>query len=919
MKTANPQSSTKIPRLILFLVLFVILVCLFRKSFMPEWIVFSNDGSLAIQESQWIRLPESFIGSWYDLNTLGCSGGAVVPDFTQLFRWFFGAVGYAKFIAPCSLFFFGWAAYFFFRRAGMSAIAAVLGGIGACFTTAYFSNVCWGSIPPTIAFGMDLLALGALIKRDNLPVWVSPALAGFAVGVNVIEAADIGALLSLVVAAFAMYQAIADNGVPFAARVVRGVWRTALVSIFAGIIAAYAVSILIGANIRGIAGTKQDEATKAQHYDFVTQWSLPKKETLALVIPNLFGCNVIASPTEQYWGSIGQDPNWERYLASNGKGPLPPPQVFIRHTGRGVYIGAMIVFIAAWAGVQSLRKKDSAFTQLDCRYIWFWWVLACICVLLAWGRHAPFFQIVYHLPYFSTIRSPDKYLHIVTLAMIILFGYGIHGLSRLYLDVPFVAAPRGRFKAWWAKASQFERRWVVLCIGFVILSIIGWGVYAAMRGHVTDYLAELQRVDYLRNGRTLDAPGLNSVRDGAAAQITFSLQQVGWFVLIIAATVGMMLAMMCGMFAGRRANWAGALLGIILIGDLARADLPYINWWNYKTKYEVGNPEPVIKFLADKPYEHRVAYTPPFPMGTPDQFSWFDNLYRLEWMQQLFPVYSIPTLDIVQMPRMPQDLKTFNDTLQIQPAADRRSIDESTLFRAGRLWQLTATRYLVGPVPYLDFMNQKLSTTPNRFRIVQQFSLRPRPGVEGDRISVSDLQATPSTGQDAYYALFEDTAALPRATLFSNWEIVTNQEATLARLADPAFDPASAILVPKPLPTQPSGTNQDLTAVKFTSYKPATIKLEATPTKPSVLMLADAIDPDWEVFVDGKKSEILRCNYVMRGVYLEAGRHDVEFRFRPSISLFYENIVATFAACCLVGYAAFTISKRRNEGMPEAK
>src|SRR5262249_40549646 len=146
MKTAKSQSSITIPRLILFLVLIVILACLFHKSFLPQYVIFSNDGSLAIQKSAWIALPESFIGSWYDLNTLGSSGGAVVPDFTQLFRWIFGAVGYAKFLAPVSLFFFGWAAYFFFRRAGMSAIAAVLGGIGACFTTAYFSNVAWGSI-----------------------------------------------------------------------------------------------------------------------------------------------------------------------------------------------------------------------------------------------------------------------------------------------------------------------------------------------------------------------------------------------------------------------------------------------------------------------------------------------------------------------------------------------------------------------------------------------------------------------------------------------------------------------------------------------------------------------------------------------------------------------------------------------------
>src|SRR6185437_11907153 len=178
----------------------------------------------------------------------------------------------------------------------------VLGGIGACLTTSYFSNVCWGSIPPTIAFGLDLLAMGALIKRDNLPVWLAPALAGFAVGMNVVEAADIGALLSLVVAAFAFFQALAEDGTPLAKRVIRGVWRTAVVSIFAGFIAAYAVSVLITANITGIAGT---------------------------------------------------NPSWDRYFA--GKGPLPNPRAYLRHTGRGIYIGALIVFIACCAGVQSLR------------------------------------------------------------------------------------------------------------------------------------------------------------------------------------------------------------------------------------------------------------------------------------------------------------------------------------------------------------------------------------------------------------------------------------------------------------------------------------------------------------------------------------------------------------------------------------
>lgn len=922
MKTSTPQSSTKTPRLILFGVLFVILVCLFWKSFLPQYIVFSNDGSYAVQKMQWTHLPESFVGSWYDQNAVGVNAGAVVPNFTQAFRWFFGALGYSKFIDLVALWFFGAAAFFFFRRAGLSAIAAVLGGIGACLTTSYFSNVCWGSVPPTIAFGLDLLAMGALIKRDkNLPVWVAPALAGLAVGMNVVEAADIGALLSLVVAAFAMFQALAEDGAALPARVVRAIWRTAVVSIFAGFIAAYAVSVLITANITGIAGTKQDEATKLQHYDFATQWSVPKKETLALFVPNLFGCNVIADPKEAYWGSIGTDPSWDRYFDS--KGPLPSPQAYLRHTGRGIYIGAFIMLLAAWAGVQSLRKKDSGFTDLERRHVWFWWVVALVSLPLAWGRHGPVYQIIYHLPYFSTIRSPDKYLYIVTLAMVILCGYGIHCLSRRYLEMPLVAAPGGRFKSWWAKASMYERRCVVGLIGLVFLCVIGWGVYVAMRGHTEDYLVNWRRLDLLRSGRALEGKGLSDAQETAAAQVTFSIQQVGWFVVIIAASVGMLLAIMSGAFAGRRARWAGVFLGIILTGDLVRANLPYIHWWDYKTKYEVGNPEPVIKFLAEKPYEHRIAYTPPFPMGTPDQFAWFDNLYRIEWMQQLFPVYNIPTLDIVQMPRMPQDLQTFNDTMRLQfktnpdgsPLVDangRVAPDESTVFRFGRLWQLTATRYLVGPAPYLELMNAQFDATTNRFRIVQKFDLGPRPNVDRDRMTVSDLEAVPvpMENPNAPYALFEDTAALPRATLFSNWEIVTNDQAALAKLTERSFDPTQAIVLTKPLPTQPAGTNTDLTAVKITSYLPANIHLEATPTKPSVLMLADKYDPDWQVFVDGKRGEVLKCNYLMRGVYLEPGKHEVEFRFRPNIHMFYENLFAIVVAFCLLGYALVTIRKR---------
>jgi len=68
----------------MFLLLFILLACMFWRSFLPDYVLFFNDGSLAIQKSDLIHLPEAFIGSWYDLKSLGVSGGAVVPDFAFL-------------------------------------------------------------------------------------------------------------------------------------------------------------------------------------------------------------------------------------------------------------------------------------------------------------------------------------------------------------------------------------------------------------------------------------------------------------------------------------------------------------------------------------------------------------------------------------------------------------------------------------------------------------------------------------------------------------------------------------------------------------------------------------------------------------------------------------------------------------------
>jgi hypothetical protein len=394
----------------------------------------------------------------------------------------------------------------------------------------------------------------------------------------------------------------------------------------------------------------------------------------------------------------------------------------------------------------------------------------------------------------------------------------------------------------------------------------------------------------------------------AQAQAAFSLGQVGWFVLFLVVSVGVLTLVWSGAFAGRRARWGGLLLGLVLVADLSRANLPWVLYWNYPEKYETYGPNPIIQTLRDKPYEHRVAYGLPWPLSTPPEFASFgtQGLYGIEWTQHLFPYYNIQTLDKIQMPRTPEDLRAYETTLRIgikQDSSGQWHIEPETFPRVARLWELTNTRYLLGPANLVSLLNEQFDPDRHRFRLVQRFGLALKPDIERFTQSPDEITAVPSANGE--YALLEFTGALPRAKLYSNWQVITNENATLQMLTNADFDPQQTVLVSTPLPVSPNATNQNSGTVEFKSYAPKDIVFSATNETPSVLLLNDKFDPQWRVFVDGQPATLLHCNFIMRGVYLTPGSHTVEFIFRAPMKMFYVSLAATILGVLLIGYLIF--------------
>lgn len=869
-----------------------VMVVLFWRSFCPGYVHFSNDGPLGQQKAAWSQLPAAFFGTWGDLPDVG-GGGSLAPSLSGLFRWAVGPVGYAKFVAPLALFILGLGAWTFFRQLKLSRLAAVLGAMAAMLNSTFLATACWGVATQQIAIGMDFFALALIVSNTaETPArirWLRVVLAGMCVGLNIMDAADIGAIFSMFLAAYILVRTLTVEAGTLPAKTLRGIVQVIVVAVFAGFVSAQTVISLVGTQIKGIAGMEQNTETAEQHWDWATQWSLPKTETMGLFVPGIFGYrmdtpNGMPSFLQDaysggvYWGGMGRTPDIDRFFDS--KQPGAPPPGMMRFTGGQNYAGITVLWIALWAIAQAFRRKDSVFSDLQRKQVLFWTVVALGTVFLAWGRFTPFDlyrHTIYNLPYFSTIRNPVKFILVFSWAVPVLFAYGVHGFSQRYLAANNgLSSISAQLKNWWERRCLFDRKWTGLTLACVAVAVIGEIVYAVNKPALIHYL---QKVGY--------------PDDGLSRKIAdFSVMQGVWFIFYFVAVALLCVLVMSGVFAGRRAKAAGFLLGSLLLFDLGRADLPFIIHWNYPLKYASN---PIVDMLRDRPYEHRVAVL--------HSDSLFENVYDIEWVQQLFPYYNIQSLDVVQRPRVASMDAAY------QGAFTARTQEDSYL--VGRHWQLSNTRYLVGPAGYLDSLNEQLDPDQKRFRIAARFEIISKPEVARAE-QLQDLTAVSS--ESGQYALFDFTAALPRASVFSNWQVDTNDQDVLKTLADRHFDPLKMVLVSMPVPASPTTGGPNAVPAEYKSYSPQTIVLAANAPVPSILLLNDRYDPSWTIKVDGKPAELLRCNFIMRGVFLAPGNHTVEFHFSLPNGPFYVTVTALVMAVALCG--VLFVWTRRKPGQP---
>jgi len=365
------------------------------------------------------------------------------------------------------------------------------------------------------------------------------------------------------------------------------------------------------------------------------------------------------------------------------------------------------------------------------------------------------------------------------------------------------------------------------------------------------------------------------------------------------------LVVLSGAWAGRRAKWAWIFLGAIIICDLSRSDWPWVRYFDYTEKYSMN---PITDFLRQHPYEHRVVGPRLSPRGNYD-LAGDANFGAMchWWLENDFPYNDIQSLDIDQWPRMPVMETHYLANFGVSAPV------------TARFWQLTNTRYILASADVALRLNQSADPIEHSFVVRKLFTFTSAGGQLLAKPGVTQIEDSGDVAIELNdkgpFALIEFTNALPRAKLYANWKSVGDDE-VLQTLPTASFDPRKTVLVApeNPLAQAAGDPNADAGTVAITDYQPKDIKLKARVQTPAVLLFNERIATPWKVSVDRQPSTLLRCNYLMQGVFLPPGDHVIEFRFQPPILPLYISLAAFAAGLLLAAYLMYThwVTSRRN-------
>ena len=162
---------------------------------------------------------------------------------------------------------------------------------------------------------------------------------------------------------------------------------------------------------------------------------------------------------------------------------------------------------------------------------------------------------------------------------------------------------------------------------------------------------------------------------------------------------------------------------------------------------------------------------------------------------------------------------------------------------------------------------------------------------------------------DQEVKVYKNKKALPRAFFVNKFKVIEDKNRLLSAIADNRTSLRDVVFFDEDPAVDMSRKGEAKADVNILSYSSNRMALEVDNSSPGFLVLSELYYPGWKVFVDNEEVEVKRANYLLRSVFIDAGRHKVKMFFDPlSLKI---GLVMTFAALFLV--LPFTVYRKIKE------
>ena len=163
--------------------------------------------------------------------------------------------------------------------------------------------------------------------------------------------------------------------------------------------------------------------------------------------------------------------------------------------------------------------------------------------------------------------------------------------------------------------------------------------------------------------------------------------------------------------------------------------------------------------------------------------------------------------------------------------------------------------------------------------------------------------------------------SLGHSWFVDDYEIAENADAEIAALA--RFNPKKTAIIDKRFKSitdklpETEFFSLDTGYIEMVSYKPNHLTYKSATNKERLAVFSEIYyDKGWNAYIDGFPTEHIRVNYILRGMIIPVGVHNIEFKFEPKTHSISQKVAmgsSILVVLLLLGLIGYTYKNKKTE------